>query len=101
MEISSKRLGAAAVLDEAQRIAGIITDGDLRRMLQREHIDLARLTAAEIMSRTPKTIGPDAMAVDALALMRAHSITQLLVATEDGGYLGIVHLHDLVREGLV
>ncbi|MCB0534886.1 MAG: CBS domain-containing protein, partial [Saprospiraceae bacterium] len=99
LEISSKRLGATAVIDGAGQLHGIVTDGDLRRMLQRG-ADFNNLTAKHIMSPTPKTIGPDALAVDALALMRKHAITQLLVF-ENETYQGIVHLHDLVREGLV
>lgn len=99
LEISSKRLGAAAVLDENEQLVGIVTDGDLRRMLQRGG-DLLRLSARDILSPHPKTIAPDALAVDALALMRQHSITQLVVL-EEGKYLGMVHLHDLIREGLV
>jgi len=99
LEISSKRLGATAVLDADGRLLGIITDGDLRRMLQRGG-DLTGICARDIVSPSPQHIGPDALAVDALALLRQHSITQLLVL-EDGKYLGMVHLHDLVREGLV
>jgi arabinose-5-phosphate isomerase len=101
LEISSKRLGATAVLDDAGHLLGIVTDGDLRRMLQRdERSDFSRLRARDILSASPKSIGPDALAVDALALLRQHSITQLLVL-EENVYLGMVHLHDLVREGLV
>lgn len=99
LEISSKRLGATAVLDAAGQLLGIITDGDLRRMLQRGG-DLTGICARDILSPSPRHIGPDALAVDALTLLRQHSITQLLVL-EEGRYLGMVHLHDLVREGLV
>ncbi len=99
LEISSKRLGMAAVLDNAGALVGVVTDGDLRRMLQKE-TDLLSVRARDIMTPNPKTIAPEALAVDALALMRQHSITQLLVA-DASGYLGVVHLHDLVREGLV
>lgn len=99
LEISSKRLGATAVLDNSGRLLGIVTDGDLRRMLER-NADFSQLAAEQIMTPEPKTIEPDALAVDALTLMRKHSITQLLVLENDA-YLGIVHLHDLVREGLV
>ncbi|MDX2134128.1 MAG: KpsF/GutQ family sugar-phosphate isomerase [Saprospiraceae bacterium] len=99
LEISSKRLGMAAVLDDAGALVGVVTDGDLRRMLQKE-TDLRSVRARDIMTPNPKTIAPEALAVDALALMRQHSITQLLVA-DASGYLGVVHLHDLVREGLV
>jgi len=99
LEISSKRLGATAVLDDNQQLIGIVTDGDLRRMLQRGG-DSSHLRARDILSAQPKNIAPDALAVDALALMRQHSISQLVVLDE-GKYLGMVHLHDLVREGLV
>jgi arabinose-5-phosphate isomerase len=99
LEISSKRLGATAVLDDAGHLLGIITDGDLRRMLQRTE-GFAGISARDILSPAPKCIGPDALAVDALALMRQHAINQLVVSENDH-YLGIVHLHDLVREGLV
>jgi len=99
LEISSKRLGATAVLDEAGALLGVITDGDLRRMLEKP-TDFGNVTASQIMSAAPKSIESDALAVHALALMRQHSITQLLVV-DAGRYVGIVHLHDLVREGLV
>ena len=98
-EISSNRLGATAVLDGQDQLSGIITDGDLRRMLQQQ-LDFNAVRAADICSDTPETIGPDALAVEALTRMRARSISQLLVL-ENGAYLGIVHLHDLIREGLV
>lgn len=99
LEISSKRLGATAVLDTAGQLMGIITDGDLRRMMQRG-ADFSSVSAIDLLVRTPKSIAPDELAVNALAMMREHSISQLLVM-EDGEYLGMVHLHDLVREGLV
>lgn len=99
LEISSKRLGATAVLDACGALLGVVTDGDLRRMLQRG-ADFSGMTAGQIMTSNPKTIEPDALAVDALARMRQHAITQLLVLENDQ-YLGIVHLHDLVREGIV
>jgi len=98
-EISSKRLGATAVLDDSGRLLGIVTDGDLRRMLQRGG-NVSDICARDILTARPKCIDPDALAVDALALMRKHSITQLVVM-EGEQYLGMVHLHDLVREGLV
>lgn len=101
LEISSKRLGATAVLDSEEHLLGIITDGDLRRMLQRGNFsDFASLRARDILSASPKSISPDALAVDALAMLRQYSITQLLVLEGDN-YVGVVHLHDLVREGLV
>ena len=99
VEISSKRLGATAVVDNNDTLLGIITDGDLRRMLER-NISLDGVTAADIMTITPKSINPEELAVDALDLMRKGSITQLVVV-EQGKYLGFIHLHDLIREGLI
>jgi len=99
VEISSKRLGATAIVDDNGNLLGIITDGDLRRMLEKK-ISLDNVIAAEIMTSTPKTINADALAVDALDLMRKKAITQLVV-TDNGKYLGFIHLHDLIREGLI
>ena len=99
VEISSKRLGATAVVDNSDTLLGIITDGDLRRMLEKS-ISLDGVTAADIMTATPKSIGPEELAVNALDLMRKRSITQLVVV-EKGKYLGFIHLHDLIREGLI
>lgn len=98
MEISKNRLGATAVT-EGKKLLGVVTDGDLRRMLENNE-PLDKVTAKDIMSVSPKTILPDSLAVDALDLMRKFDITQLVVAS-DGNYLGIIHLHDLVREGLI
>jgi len=99
VEISSKRLGATAVISPTDELMGVITDGDLRRMLQRGG-DFNAVKASEILSPAPKSVSPDTLAVNALALMRLHSISQLLVV-DNGYFLGIVHLHDLLREGLV
>jgi arabinose-5-phosphate isomerase len=99
VEISKKRLGTAAVIDGQEKLLGIITDGDLRRMLERNN-SLDAVTAREIMTTHPKTVAPDALAVEALDLMRKYDITQLVVA-DANRYLGIIHLHDLVREGLI
>lgn len=99
MEITTKRLGCVAVLAE-NRIAGIITDGDLRRMLQNNQ-SFNNITAKDIMSRNPKLIHADAHAVEALTLMRRHSITQLLVIDDENKYVGVVHLHDLINEGIL
>jgi arabinose-5-phosphate isomerase len=99
VEISAKRLGAAAVVDNNNNLLGVITDGDLRRLLEK-NISIDGVTAAEIMTASPKTISPEELAVDALDLMRKKSITQLVVV--DGKrYLGFIHLHDLIREGLI
>lgn len=99
IEISSKRLGATAVLKENQELAGIITDGDVRRMLN-QHDNIAGLTAKDIMTISPKSITPDAYAVEALQIMQEKNITQLVVV-QDNKPLGFVHLHDLLKEGLV
>jgi arabinose-5-phosphate isomerase len=99
VEITQKRLGVTAVVDKAGSLMGIITDGDLRRMLEKTQ-SIEFLKAEEIMSRNPKTIVPDTLAVNALDQMRKHEITQLAV-TKNGEYLGIIHLHDLIKEGLI
>ena len=97
--ISAGRLGAAAVLTAAGELVGIITDGDLRRMLQRFE-DFGGIRAAEIMTHHPLTVETDVFAVVALETMRARNITQLVV-TDGGVFAGFLHLHDLLREGLV
>ncbi len=99
MEMTSKRLGATAVVDDQNQLLGIITDGDLRRMLEnKKKVDT--VTAKDIMTTSPKTVRPDTLAMKALQTMRTHSITQLVVVDGER-YLGILHLHDLLREGLV
>ena len=99
IEITKKRLGVTVVLDEKENITGIITDGDLRRMLEKDLYN-AKIRAKDIMTTNPKTIDKDELAVNALALMRSKNITQLAV-TFNGKYEGIIHLHDLVREGII
>jgi arabinose-5-phosphate isomerase len=99
IEMTSKRLGVAVVLDDRSKIKGIITDGDLRRMLNK-YKNSEDLRAGDIMSVNPKTIGPSALAVEAFRIMQKNSITQIIV-TENDQYLGIVHIHDLIREGIV
>lgn len=98
LEISSKRLGATAVLDN-EKLVGIITDGDLRRMLQKS-TSIEGLLAKDIMSKSPKTIEEDILAVDALQIMRNSNITQILIVKKDK-YLGVVHLHDILKEGII
>jgi arabinose-5-phosphate isomerase len=97
MEITEKRLGMTAVTKEGGQIAGIITDGDLRRMLK-EKPTWESLTAGDVMNPSPRTISGGELAVNALELMRRHNITQLIVL-EKGMYTGVIHLHDLIREG--
>ncbi len=99
LEISGKRLGATAVVDNERNLKGIITDGDLRRMLEK-YKDTSMLSAKDILNSTPKTIEEQELAVEALELIRTHNISQLVV-TNKGKYAGFVHLHDLVREGLL
>jgi len=99
IEMTSKRLGVAVVVDESEDVKGIITDGDLRRMLLSKN-EVEHLKAKDIMSKNPQTIDPNEMAVKALEVMRSKSITQLIVVDEEK-YLGVIHLHDLLREGLV
>lgn len=98
VEISSKRLGSTAVVDDSQ-LVGVITDGDLRRMMEKNE-NFSTLRAVDIMNSQPKTIEASAMAVDALALMKQHNISQLLVV-EKNKYAGIIHLHDLIKEGII
>ena len=99
LEMTSKRLGATVVTNAEGEVVGMITDGDLRRMLERNQ-DITKTTAGEVMSRQPKRIEAGEMAAKALQIMRQHNITQLIV-TRAGQYVGMVHLHDLLREGLV
>jgi len=99
VEITEKRLGVTSVVNDKDEVIGIITDGDLRRMLEKTN-DLSHITAADILSKNPKTIEPSMLAVEALEVLREHDISQLLVA-ENGKYLGILHIHDLVREGII
>jgi arabinose-5-phosphate isomerase len=99
VEITKRRLGAAAVLNDREEVLGIITDGDLRRMLEK-YDSFASLTANSIMSMHPKTIQTESLAVEALELMRKHNINQL-IALDKETYAGILHLQDLVREGII
>lgn len=98
MEISAKMLGTTAVV-ENDVITGIITDGDIRRMLNK-YDNIGGLKAKDIMSANPKRIEAGAMAVDALEIMQKHDITQLLVE-DKGHYMGVIHLHDLIKEGIL
>jgi arabinose-5-phosphate isomerase len=99
VEISAKRLGAVAVVDKDNQLLGVITDGDLRRLLGK-NISIDNAITGDVMTRSPKTISADELAVDALDLMRKKSITQLVVVDGEK-YLGFIHLHDLIREGLI
>lgn len=98
VEISEKLLGVTAVVENDQ-VVGIITDGDLRRMLTKVD-NIAGLTARDIMTQNPKLIDEDAMAIEAMELMDNHGITQILVE-KDGRYAGVVHIHNLSKEGII
>jgi arabinose-5-phosphate isomerase len=99
LEMTKKRLGVTAVTGADGKLAGIITDGDLRRMLEKSD-SIENIKARDILTQKPKTIAPSEMAVNALDIMRKNEIMQLVVE-ENGIYLGIIHLHDLVKEGLI
>ncbi|SDD75944.1 KpsF/GutQ family sugar-phosphate isomerase [Niabella drilacis] len=99
VEITQKRLGVTAVVNEQKELEGIITDGDLRRMLEK-NTDIEGTVARDIMTRSPKTIEAGELAVSALDIMRKNAITQLAVV-EGKNYLGIIHIHDLLKEGLI
>ena len=99
VEMTANRLGAAVVVNETENVLGIITDGDLRRMLEKTN-SFENLSAKDIMSSNPKTIAAEILAVNALDKMREYNISQLIVE-EKGIYAGIIHLHDLVREGII
>jgi arabinose-5-phosphate isomerase len=98
VEISQNRLGAVVVI-EGNSILGIITDGDIRRMLEK-YSNLADIKASDLMNKNPKTIDREMLAVNALELIKANNITQLLV-TENDSYFGMIHLHDLLQEGII
>jgi arabinose-5-phosphate isomerase len=99
IEISSKRLGATCVVDNAGVLCGILTDGDLRRLLQRT-TNITNLTARQVMTQNPKTIRQNILAVQALEVMEMFKITQLVVVDADQHPIGVIHLHDLVKAGL-
>ncbi|MGO2103236.1 MAG: KpsF/GutQ family sugar-phosphate isomerase [Psychroflexus halocasei] len=98
IEISEKMLGVAAVIED-DKIVGIITDGDLRRMLK-NNTDVSQLKAKDIMSKNPKTISNDAMAIDAMEILETNDISQV-ISEENGKYAGVVHIHNLVKEGII
>ena len=98
-EISSKRLGATVVVNESDKITGIITDGDIRRMIEKGS-DIQSLQAKDIMGHNPKTIQKDELAIRGLEMLEVKNITQLIVVDASEKYFGMVHFHDLIREGL-
>lgn len=100
LEMTSKRLGVTGVVNEAGRLVGVITDGDLRRGLERRG-DILALTAGDLMTRNPKVVEADTLGAKAVAVMEAHAITSLFIVDEDGLPAGIIHLHDLLKAGVV
>ena len=100
LEMTAKKLGMTTVLNETGLLMGIITDGDLRRFIQHGG-DFTRVTAADLASRNPKTIGPDELATKAVGLMEQHSITALVVVDRQHRLTGVIHLHDLLKHGIV
>ncbi|HBG92107.1 MAG: D-arabinose 5-phosphate isomerase [Nitrospirae bacterium GWF2_44_13] len=100
VEISSKRLGVAIVSDKDKKILGVLTDGDIRRGIEKWGKDFFDMKAGEVMTKNPKTISEDELAVKALSIMETHSITSLAVPDSDGKAIGIIHLHDVLKQGL-
>ena len=98
LEISGKRLGVTAVVEDEQ-VVGAITDGDLRRAIQ-HHAEIMKLQAKDIMTRNPKTIHEKTLAVDALQMMKDHQITNIFVVDDEKRYLGVIHIHDIIKEGI-
>lgn len=99
LEISKGRVGAAAVVDEKGMLSGIITDGDIRRLLEKDD-KLSGVVARDILSSAPKTVLPQTLAIEALELIKQFDLNQLVVTDPEGYLLGFVHLHDLIREGI-
>lgn len=100
LEMTSKRLGATAVTDSENKLKGIITDGDLRRMLEK-NVDINHIKARDIYSKNPKTISKETLVVKALGIMKKYNITQLIVKQTNNEVAGFVHLHDILREGFI
>jgi arabinose-5-phosphate isomerase len=100
LEMTAKKLGMTTVIDQAGKLAGIITDGDLRRFIQQGG-DFAKATAGELASRSPKSIEADALAAKAVEIMERFSITTLVVVEADRRIVGVIHLHDLLKHGIV
>jgi len=100
LEMSAKKLGMTTVVDRAGTLAGVITDGDLRRFLQQGG-DFSKVTAGSLASRHPKLIGPDELAAKAVEMMERYGITTLVVADNEKRIVGVAHLHDLLKHGIV
>ncbi len=101
LEMTAKKLGMTTVVDRQRRLVGVITDGDLRRFIQQRGGDFGRSRAGELASRSPKTIGPDDLAARAVEMMERYSITTLVVIEGDEKIVGVIHLHDLLKHGIV
>ena len=100
LEMSAKKLGMTTVVDRAGALVGVITDGDIRRSLQRGE-DFQKMSAGQLASRNPKTIEPDDLAAKAVKIMERHAITTLVVSEGDRKIAGVIHLHDLLKSGIV
>jgi arabinose-5-phosphate isomerase len=100
LEMTAKKLGMTTVIDRQGALIGVITDGDLRRFIQRGG-DFTKVVAGELASRNPKTIGPDDLAAKAVEMMERYSITTLVVTEGDRKIVGVIHLHDLLKNGIV
>ncbi len=100
VEISSKRLGVAIVSDASKKILGILTDGDIRRGIEKWGKEFFDMKAGEVMTKNPKTISEEELAVKALSIMETHSITSLAVPDLDGKTIGVIHLHDILKQGI-
>ena len=100
LEITCKGMAMTAIVDDMRRPIGVFTDGDLRRLIEREQ-DFSKLAIADVMHANPRTIGPDQLAVEAVELMEQHRINQLLVADADGRLVGALHIHDLTRAKVI
>jgi arabinose-5-phosphate isomerase len=101
MEISSKRLGIAIVADDSNKMAGVLTDGDVRRGIQKFAKDFFDMKTSEVMTINPRTISGDELAAKALATMQTYSITSLIIPASNGEAVGIIHLHDILKKGIV
>jgi len=101
VEMSSKRLGLTAVVDRDGVLRGILTDGDLRRGIERLGQKLFEMNVEDVMTKNPKTIDKEELAAKALAVMESHSITALIVPDGEGRVEGVIHLHDILKEGIV
>ncbi|MDO8746201.1 MAG: KpsF/GutQ family sugar-phosphate isomerase [Thermodesulfovibrionales bacterium] len=100
IEISSKRLGVAIVSDASRKIFGVLTDGDIRRGIEKWGKEFFDMKAGDVMTKNPKTISEDELAVKALSIMETHSITSLAVPDSDGKAIGVIHLHDILKQGI-